>query len=164
MLILKWFVEKLLLSKIEDSYDYKGVISASNIASGLATFRQYLIDYDIDYLEFPQNKLQRPTYRYRTYLKSLIRSGQIAKSTGQRFMQSVISFYKWLSTERGFKPEYPMWKEEDKYIDFKDRFGFSKVKQVKSTNLSLPARKESPPDENIIADGGKLKPLSMDEQ
>lgn len=153
-----------IFSRVEDSYDHKGVISASNIASGLTVFRQYLIEYGVDYLEFPRNKQQRPTYRYRSYLKSLIRSGQIAKSTGQRFMQSVIGFYKWLYTERGFSPEYPMWKEEDKYIDFKDSHGFSKVKQVKSTNLSIPSYKETSPDDFTINDGGKLKPLTMDEQ
>ncbi|UTV97927.1 hypothetical protein KDW99_11520 [Marinomonas rhizomae] len=153
-----------ILSRVEDSYDYKGVISASNIASGLTVFRQFLIDYGVDYLKFPRNKQQRPTYRYRSYLKDLIRSGQIAKSTGQRFMQSVISFYKWLSTERGFSPENQMWKEQDKYIDFKDSYGFSKVKHVKSTNLSIPSYRETAPDDFTINDGGKLKPLTMDEQ
>ncbi len=153
-----------ILSKVEDSYDYKGVISASNITSGLTVFRQYLIDYGVDYLEFPRNKQQRPTYRYKSYLKSLIRSGQIAKSTGQRLMQAVIGFYKWLSIERGFSPEYPMWKVEDKYIDFKDSHGFSRIKQVKSTNLSIPSLKETSPDELTINDGGKLKPLTMEEQ
>lgn len=153
-----------IFCKVEDSFDHKGVISTSNISSGLTVFRQYLIDYDVNYLEFPRNKQQRPTYRYRSYLKSLIRSGQIAKSTGQRFMQSVIGFYKWLSTERGFSPEYPMWKEEDNYIDFKDNHGFSKVKHVKSTDLSISSPKETSPDDLTINDGGKLKPLTMDEQ
>ncbi|WP_444997900.1 hypothetical protein [Aliikangiella sp. IMCC44359] len=153
-----------LLSKIEVSYDHKAVVSSTNTASDLTAFRQYLIDYSIDYLNFPRNKQQRPTYRYRAYLKSLIRSGQIANSTGQRFMQSVIGFYKWLSAERGFEPEFPMWRAEDKYIDIKDRHGFSKLKQVKSTNLSISTQRLTDPEEVTICDNGRLKPLTMDEQ
>lgn len=155
-----------LLSRMEDNYDSRHVIASSNTASDLTAFRTFIFDNgnEIDYLHFPRNKLQRPTYRYRGHLKNLIRTGELAKSTAQRLMQTVIGFYRWLTRERGFSPDHSMWNESDRYINFNDSVGFSVTKTVKTTDVSIKGKKAPQPYEKYIMDGGKLKPLQMEEQ
>ncbi|QHS14682.1 site-specific integrase [Shewanella sp. Arc9-LZ] len=149
--------------RIIDKSDDLHVIQKSNAAGDIAYFREFIEDYSINYLVFPKNKMHRPTYRYRAYLKSKVRSAEIAKSTAQRFMQTTIAFYRWMEKVRGFKPEHPPWSESERFISFTDNIGFNRFKSVTTTDISIKGRSVLKETYKII-DGGRLRPLDMNEQ
>lgn len=102
----------------------------SNIASDLAAYRQFLDEFEIGWEVFDKNKLYRPTYRYRAYLRSLIDTDEVSVSSARRRMSSVIAFYRWLQSEGVLKPDFPMWRESDQYIDIKNEYGISFSKRL----------------------------------
>jgi len=153
-----------LLDRLIDNSDERHVNQKSNIARDLDNYRQFIDEYEVDYFDFPRIKMKRPTYRYRAHLKSQLRSGQIAKSTATRFMQSVISFYRWLVTENDFKPQNPLWNESDAYINYDDSVGFERTKTVKTTDVAIKGSSTGPIADDSIMDEGELRPLPFDEQ
>ena len=152
-----------ILDKIKNSLK-PNMLTFSNIASDLVAYRQFLDDSDIDWLKFEKNKLYRPTYRYRAYLRTLIESKLLSISTAKRRMSSVISFYRYLHDEKVFTPENPTWKNKEYYIDIKSNYGIPYVKKVSSTDISIHQPKPNPLIDETIMDGGQLKPLSKEEQ
>lgn len=133
-------------------------------ALDLAAFRRFIEETKIDWMNFPKNQLFRPTYRYRTHLNLLLRSGELKQKTVARRMSTVIGFYRWLASEEIFKPENPPWKERDIYITSKDYYGFQQSKKIKSTDLIIKAPVQQDTFEETINDGGKLRPLPPKEQ
>ena len=134
------------------------------IADDLAAFRRYIDEEQLDYTIFPRRKFTRPTYRYRGYLMIKIRSGEIALTTARRRMQTAIAFYRWLVCEGWFKPEYPLWDEKDILFHVVDSVGLKSSIAVKTTDVSIKSIKQNNPYDGMIEDGGKLRPLSINEQ
>lgn len=152
-----------LLDKIRNSL--KVVMATySIIASDLAAYRHFLDENNINWIVFDKNKLYRPTYRYRAYLRGLIEVEQIGFSTARRRMGTIVAFYRWLQSEGVLRPEFPMWKESDHYIDIKNQYGDLITKQIKSTDLAIKVVNSKNPYADTIEDGGKLRPLPRDEQ
>lgn len=133
-------------------------------ALDLAAYRRFIDETKIDWTEFPKNKLFKPTYRYRAYLNLLLRTGELGAKTLSRRMSSVVGFYRWLVSEGFLSPANPPWKERDVYITSKDSYGFQRTKTVKSTDLTIPVPVQQDTFDETIQDGGKLRPLPMDEQ
>ncbi|RVU81975.1 integrase [Leucothrix sargassi] len=152
-----------ILDKINNSLKIN-ILTFSNIASDLACFRQFLDDSNIDFLKFDRNKLYRPTYRYRAYLSNLIESKLLSISSAKRRMSTVIAFYKYLQNEKVLNPDYPPWVDKEYFIDFKNIYGKSYFKKIQSTDISIKQPNSNPIFTDTIIDGGKLKPLSKDEQ
>ncbi len=152
-----------LLDKMKNSLNVV-MATYSNLASDLVAYRQFLDESNVNWIIFDKNKLYRPTYRYRAYLRALIDAEEIGISTARRRMSTVIAFYRWLQSEGVLKPEFPMWKESDHYIDIKNQYGFSFTKQIKSTDVSIKVPNSVNPYADTISDGGKLRPLIRDEQ
>lgn len=136
------------------------------IADDLACYLDFCQDpeHKIDYTDFPQNKLKRPTYRYHGHLKRQVFAEKIAVTTASRRMGSVIGFYRWLQTEGRLVTAHPTWNEKDVYLSFKDARGFSKTMTVQTTDVSVKVPKNEDPYSNTIDDGGKLRPLNEAEQ
>jgi len=134
------------------------------IAGDLGTFKAFIEEEDIDYTDFPVRKLYRPTYRYSGYLKQRIQAGEMAPSTASRSMIAVIGFYRWLISEGYLNPENQPWVEGDRYIQFRDSKGFNQIKVVKTTNVAIKVPKQQDPYAGTIDDGGKLRPLTYEEQ
>ena len=152
-----------LLSKIKNSL--KVVMSTyASLASDLVAYRQFLDESQINWIDFPKNKLNRPTYRYRAYLKMLIETDEVTVTTSRRRMGSIIAFYRWLHAEGVLIPEFPMWKESDHYIELKNQYGGHYSKHVKSTDISIKSSNSNNPYADEIDDGGQLRPLSIKEQ
>lgn len=152
-----------LLSKIKNSL--KIVMSTySSLASDLVAYRQFLDESRINWMDFPKNKLNRPTYRYRSYLKMLIESDELAVTTARRRMSSIIAFYRWLQAEGVLIPEFPMWKESDRLIELRNPSGIPYDKWAKSTDISIKVINSNNPYSDVIDDGGKLRPLLIKEQ
>lgn len=153
-----------LLTKIKNSL--KVVMSSySSLANDLVAYRQFLDESQIiNWLEFPENKLNRPTYRYRSYLKMLIDADEIAPTTARRRMSTIIAFYRWLQAEGVLIPEFPMWTESDRLIEIRNQYGMPYNKRVKTTDISIKVIKSNNPYSDVIDDGGQLRPLSIKEQ
>jgi len=130
----------------------------------LVMFRRWLDTEEVDYLVVPKRIMARPTYRFCAYLHELIRNGQIKSSTAKRRMGTVQTFYRWLKSCGGVSFEYPLWREKEIFISFKDHKGFSQSKKQISTDLSFKQINNNSDFGEYIQDGGKLRPLSTDEQ
>jgi integrase len=152
-----------LLERIKNSLNLV-MATYSNIASDLVAYKTFLDQTNLNWMHFEKNKLFRPTYRYRAYLRNLINTNEISISTARRRMSSVIAFYRWLKNEGVLKSEFPMWKESDHYIDVINQNGFSFTKAVKTTDVSIKMIKGINPYTDKINDGGQLRPLPKKEQ
>jgi hypothetical protein len=147
-----------------ESKSSPNMLTFASIADDLVAFRRYLDDEGIDWLVFPANKRQRPTYRYSASIKLAVQAGELSPGVAKRRMGAVVRFYRWLMTEVGFRPANAPWVESDRFIEFKDQKGFSGVIEVKTTDLSISGRRAEDPWDDRIQDGGRLRPLPPSEQ
>lgn len=141
--------------------------SLSSVAQGLRDYKVFLDDLGLDWRDFGSvDKYARPTYLYHTHLQHLIDSGKIAESTAGRRMSTVIGLYRFLTdhTRMGFEPSNEPWVEKRFGLKYRDTKGFSQVRIVASTDVSIRASKRDDAWDQTIADGGKLRPLSVEEQ
>jgi hypothetical protein len=152
-----------ILSRLEDQIR-PNMTTNSIIADDLAAYRQFLDEEGIDWMDFPAQKLRRPTYRFNSRLKLLIRIREIAAGTAKRRMSSVVGFYRWLAQDGLFKPAHEPWREADRYVQYKDSQGIEKVKRVATTDLSIHVPQQYDPYDETLDDGAKLRPLPLEEQ
>lgn len=152
-----------LLYKIE-SVIHPVMSTLNGIAEDLSAYRRFLDEEMIQWDNFPFQKLARPTYRYSSYLRTAVYSGDMAASSARRRMGAVIAFYNWLRSENLFVPAHIPWKEKDVYLKLKGNQGFEFTKSVTVTDISIRIPKQSDPYGGRINDGGKLRPLSTEEQ
>lgn len=152
-----------LINKLENDFHFNRD-TLQCIASDLADFLRFLEEVNIDFLEFPANKLLRPTYRYRATLIHKIYAKEVAISTARRRMSSVVGFYNWLITEELFIPTNAPWKTKDIFIPVTSTFGDAGLKKTHYYDLSISNPKQNDPYSDYIADGEKLRPLTYKEQ
>ncbi|MFM0091998.1 site-specific integrase [Paraburkholderia sediminicola] len=152
-----------IISCLESTPDPK-IATYASIADDLAAFRRFLDQHGLDWTDFPKNKLERPTYRFRSYLKYSIAAGELASATARRRMGTVIAFYRKLEMEKVFVPAEAPWVEREQYLQFADRHGFVRGKVIKSTDLKINVPKTDDPFDGMILDGAKLRPLRAEEQ
>jgi integrase len=153
-----------ILSRFESVVGHANMKTFVGIADDLAAFRRFIDEEDIDWTVSPRPKHARPTYRYRGSLMVKVAAGEVAPSTARRRMQTLIGFYRWLVTENRLNPQYPLWNEKDVYIQFTSKVGERLSKVVKSTDVGIRVNKQDDPYDGAIKDGGRLKPLAIDEQ
>jgi hypothetical protein len=79
-------------------------------------------------------------------------------------MGTVIGLYRWLQESGLLVPEHPPWKEHDVYLSLKDEWGSPHLRKRKSTDLAIPVPDDNDPYDPSINDGGRLRPLSPEEQ
>lgn len=160
------FAVNYLLSRLEGDSS-PNMASYISLADDLGAFKEWL-DKDANPTEllfcFPRMKLRRCTYRYSGYLRQQISSGEVAPSTAKRRMSTVIAFYRWLMEEGVFKPENNPWEERDYSITLKSEYGAVYVKKGVTTKLSIKTSGSEDALDDTIQDGGKLRPLSTEEQ
>lgn len=137
--------------------------SAANAAGDLADFMNKMDDSGLDFLNFDGPQSLRPTYRYRATLKSEIMSGARSKGYCNRKIYSVQGLYRWLTTTRNFKPKQVMWVSTTRQIPYTDRHGNTHIKEIISTDLTFKKSKSIPIGKYIV-DGGKLCPISRENQ
>ena len=153
-----------LLSRFESVVGRANMKTFVGIADDLAAFKRFVDEEDIDWTVSPRHKHARPTYRYRGSLMAKVAAGEIAPSTARRRMQTLIGFYRWLVTENRLNPQYPLWNEKDVYIQFTSEVGERLSKVVKTTDVGIRVSNQDDPYDGAIKDGGRLKPLAIDEQ
>lgn len=135
-----------------------------SIAADLRTFREFLDERGVDFLESPETISKRPTYAYKAYLRGKISSGDISINTANRKIGSLIRFYRWLKSE-GVTFDNFLWKEQKISKSYKTEQGFEKLLILTKTDLTFRKRERNGEIYDLeIEDGGKLRPLSLFEQ
>jgi integrase len=152
-----------ILSMLENRLS-PNMASFHSIAEDMSAYVRFIEDYDVDWLDFPSQKLARPTYRFNGHLKHLIQNQEIKPSTAKRRMAAVIRFYRWLQEEKVLELQNAPWKESDRYVEFKGYYGQSLSKKVTTTDVSIHVPQQDDPYDGFINDGGKLRPLPQQEQ
>lgn len=135
----------------------------SNMAGDLADMMNKLQDAGKDHNDFRGFKHERPTYFYKAALKFEIAKGQLKIRPANRKISSMIGYYKWKVSERGFNPDSDMWKTEIKHKRYTDSVGTTHTKEVYSTDLTFRCS-ESISTGRFIRDGGKLFPINRSNQ
>ena len=159
-----WAEANLWLIDMMESKSSPNMLTFASIADDLVAFHRYLDDEGVDWLTFPANKRQRPTYRYSASIRLAVQAGELSPGVARRRMGAVVRFYRWLMTEAGFRPANAPWVESERFIAFKDQKGFGSVIEVKTTDLSISGRRAEDPWDDHIQDGGRLRPLPSSEQ
>jgi len=159
-----WAEANVWLIDMMESKSSPNMLTFASIADDLVAFRRYLDDEGIDWLTFPVNKRQRPTYRYSASIRLAVQAGELSPGVARRRMGAVVRFYHWLMTEACFRPANAPWVESDRFIEFKDQKGSGSVIAVKTTDLSISGRRAEDPWDDRIQDGGRLRPLTSSEQ
>lgn len=141
--------------------------SLSSVAQGLKDYNTFLNELALDWDDFNSvDKYCRPTYLYKVHLQGLVSAGQIKSTTAARRMSTVIGFYRFAQTDSRlrFEPANAPWVEKTLGIAYKDGKGFSRRAEVLATDVAIrPARRDYAWDETL-SDGGKLRPLTVEEQ
>ncbi len=159
-----WAEVNLWLIDMMESKTSPNMLTFASIADDLVAFRRYLDDEGVDWLTFPANRQQRPTYRYSASIRLAVQAGELSPGVARRRMGAVVRFYRWLMTEAGVKPANAPWVESGRFIEFRDQKGFSSAIEVKTTDLSISGRRADDPWDDHIQDGGRLRPLPSSEQ
>ena len=73
-------------------------------------------------------------------------------------------FYRWLKNAHGVQFEFPLWREKEVFISFKDDRGFAQSKKQVSTDVTFRQAKQNHDYGDAILDGGSLRPLPQEEQ
>jgi len=158
------------LNSLLDEY-FPEMTTYAGLADDLSAFRSLLESIDTDWLDFPQQKRKRPTYRFRSHLVNAIKSTPVegkklaSVTTASRRISSVVAFYRALIKEEVLILAHEPWKEGERFIDIPDRVGARRVKKVLTTDLIINVPKNDDPyTEFINDDGEKLRPLPTMEQ
>ncbi|MEX5592504.1 site-specific integrase [Pseudomonas orientalis] len=133
--------------------------TAANAAGDLTDFMNKMDDSGLDFLNFDGPQSLRPTYRYRATLKSKIVSGARSRGYCNRQIYNLQKMYRWLTTNRNFKPKQPMWVSTTRQVAYQDKHGNTHTKEVISTDLTFKKGKPYSSGKYIL-DGGKLYPIS----
>ncbi|WP_052140381.1 site-specific integrase [Janthinobacterium lividum] len=137
------------------------------IAQALRDYKVFLDDFGFDWSDFSSiEKLLRPTYVYLTHLRQLVSTGQIKPSTANRRMSTVIGLYRFAQCDQRlrFKPANEPWVDKKITIRYQDVRGFNRHKDVATTDLRIRIPPEEDALSDTINDGGKLRPMTVEEQ
>jgi hypothetical protein len=143
------------------------ITSLHSLAQDLAAYKRFLDDAALDWDDFSSvEKYARPTYLYRNHLQELINAAELKKSTAARRMNCVIQFYRFLMrhSRMNFSPANDPWVETELGIAYRDSKGFRQVASVTTTDVSIKNTRHEDAWDETISDGGKLRPLPVDEQ
>jgi hypothetical protein len=155
-----WLKDKALSNPTKSS-------SLLPVAQGLRDYKLFLDDFGLEWDDFSSiEKLLRPTYIYLTHLEELISSAQIKPSTAKRRMSTVIGLYRFAQKDHRlkFKPVNEPWAEKTIGLRYRDTKGMSRIKEVVTTDLRIRTPSGEDAFSDSINDGGKLRPMTVEEQ
>jgi len=152
-----------LLSKLKN-YQKPSPKTLDSIATDLKHFKEWCSDDKIDYL-LASRKVLRPTYLYRSHLQQLLRDGKISANTIKRRMSAIVGFYEYLIDTEGIKFKFPLWESGITSITYQDDYGYQQSKQIQTKDVSrVVATSNQDLFDDAIVDGGRLHPLSHEQQ
>lgn len=154
-----YLVHKLQTEINYESRTYRG------IADHLLDYLRFSESEGLDIFYFPVNDRLKITYRYRQRLIDQAVLGQIGLGTGTARINAVVKFYREIMrcrlVDENFLGVEPF-KDVYKYISTLNNYGIASAVKVQSHNLAIKSRVSSEPDR--ISDGGKLRPLDVEDQ
>lgn len=156
---------RYLLYKVQKKYEVNHKTLAA-IADDLSHFKKFCDESEVNYL-LASRKALRPTWLYRKYLINLVKSQKASLNTVKRRLGNVTGFYDWLIAKEGVKFKYQLWVEGIALIHIKDAHGITTGhKEVKTKDVTQIKQTKNPDllNNNIILDGGRLRPLPKEEQ
>lgn len=145
----------------------KHLSSLTTPAQGLRDYKVFLDEMGLEWDDFSSvDKYLRPTYLYSAHLEELIKNGDIKRSTASRRMSAVVGFYRFLGKDKRmrFEPANEPWVEKQVSFEYVDSKGFAQIGSVATTDVSISNPRRDDAWDETIADGGKLRPLPVDEQ
>ena len=131
-------------------------------AVNLRDFMNVMLKQGVDHLDFKGREFERPTYIFKAHFKLAVARGEMDAQTANNKIRSMIRYYRWRMKYRGFRPIKPAWKESVVKVVHTNRFGFQRIKEITTTDLTFAKNRTESSD--YIYDGGKLKPLNKHEQ
>lgn len=152
-----------IIDKAKNDFSYNPV-TYHCIVSDLTNFKNFIDENNIDLYDFPEQKLLRPTYKYRNFLVNQIQNGKLSSQTVKRRVSTMIQFYRYLILEGFFIPKNIPWCESDTYVNTFDKVGFRYQLKKTKTDLTIKSQKEINPYSTDIRDEGRLRPLEIEEQ
>ena len=155
-----------LLSKLE-AVARPNMKSFQSLAHDLGAYKEWLDQQnnpDDLLFHFPRLKLARITYRYNSHLKNRLRAREIEETMAKRRMATVIALYRWMQETKLFDPDHLPWQERTYLLSVQNKHGRSIHIPIPTTDISIKVPKSDDPFEGTIQDGGKLRPLTRDEQ
>jgi site-specific recombinase XerD len=152
-----------LLNALDEQYN-PNIATYRGKADDLQHYRNFVDSRNFDWLAFPDNKLLRPTYRYRGFLRVEIETGGLEWSTARRRMSTVVHFYRWLLINNFVTLDNPPWSESEVYIPIANHYGRATIIKRKTADVSIRNTAAENPYDERIEDGGKLRPLAAHEQ
>lgn len=166
-LYLMWKMSEMAL------YDPPNVQTLHTHANHLLLYRRWIEHNqsegsDVHELHFPEDARERVTYRYRRYLLRQIRKTPPPISIGvaKARMSTVVAFYRGLiggGLVEESRIKNPAYESKIAGIPIVTSLGLKRIMEVETTDLSIrkPSREIEP---GFLSDGGKLRPLSFNEQ
>lgn len=140
-------------------------ITVSRKADDLAYYINALDSLAIDFKADERFKTNRPTYAFLSILNERVSLGELAESSAIRIVSTIVEFYQWLEFQYRLQRIYPLWVEFTRTRSAVDNKGVSVVMTYTTTDLTENIKKaRSPRDPAFIVDGGKLKPLTKEQQ
>ncbi|WP_106579692.1 site-specific integrase [Pseudomonas sp. R9.37] len=158
-----WHHGSLYLLSRASEYNPPSDQTLRSYAKGLVDYINTLAVDQIDYLSTPIRQGSRPTYHYRAELEARISENQLAISTANSRISTVINFYRWMKKRYDYHPTQDLWTEIKRYVRFSNSKGFSSGKEVITTNLHIKQSQETNTGEYVV-DGGKLYPYTEEQQ
>lgn len=159
-----WYEANIWIMLCLESKPYPNMDTYMGIADDMAAYCRFLEAYDLDWLDFPDFILHRPTYRYSSHLRKSVVLGDISPNTASRRMSRVVSFYRHLLKDKLISIDNEPWVEGEAYISMKDGHGDALVIKVKTTDVAVNTSQQDDPLDDTIQDGGRLRPLPPKEQ
>lgn len=151
-----------LLSESKDKVRNGKESTIQKHSESIEEFFKFCSQKKIDWKVIPRNKRNKPGFLYSKHLKILVENGQLAPSTAKRKMSAVIQFHRYCEEEYGtdffVNPPYT-----NKLAIFTDQKGIKRLALTQDEQIRY-AKENSIEDELYIEDGGRLKPLTADEQ
>jgi len=144
-----------MLHKIKKSPAFSNP-SFQRYEQALREFISYCDESGTDYWN-PTEEYDAPTDRFKKHLENTGRSA----TTGEKLMPIITAFYEWMKASNGFSSEVPLWREI-KIKNPKPEYGGGEYISVKDVCKFDGNNQKS--DGVYIYDGGKLRPLSREEE
>lgn len=159
-----WYEANIWIMKRLEGKPQPDMETFVGMAYDLAVFWRFIEEKNLDWLNFPDFKLHRPTYRYSSHLRRAMMLGEISDTTAKRRMSRVVSFYRGLLRDKLIALANEPWEEGRAYIHMSDGHGETMSIQVLTTDVAIKTPRAIDPCDDTIEDGGKLRPLPPEEQ
>lgn len=162
---LPWEIGNAYLLKLIETKQPWDMETIKSRATYLLAYLRFLEDTGTDFMNFPSRRSERVTYVFKDTLQDFITRG-LNPLYASNIMNTVVHFYRTIA-EEGLVGEKEFrnspFKDIHRFIKFLDARGFSRFKNITTSDLAISHAKLHKRLDRIV-DGGQLRPLNIEEQ